>query len=178
MFCRRQRGSLFFMDPLMTADPHWTHLDADHQPAMVDISSKPVTDRTAVASAELSLPPEVLAQLQEGDIRSPKGPVFQSAIIAGTMAAKQTSHLIPLCHPLPIDAIRIVISPPDSGILRIEATVKTSHKTGVEMEALTAVSVAALTIYDMCKAFSPAMEIRRVRLLGKEGGRRPYAAGK
>lgn len=161
----------------MTTDSRWTHLDAEHQPAMVDISSKEVTARTAVAGAELSLPPEVLAQLSEGDIRSPKGPVFQTAIIAGTMAAKQTSNLIPFCHPLPVDAVRIVISPPENGVVCIEATVKTHHKTGVEMEALTAASVAALTIYDMCKVFSPAMEIRRVRLLGKDGGRRPYHAG-
>jgi cyclic pyranopterin phosphate synthase len=119
----------------------------------------------------------VFAQLRDGDIRSPKGPVFQTAIIAGTMAAKQTSGLIPFCHPFPIDAVRITIEPPESGILRIEAAVKTSHKTGVEMEALVAASVAALTVYDMCKAFSPAMEIRRVRLLSKCGGKSDYTAG-
>ena len=96
-----------------------------------------------MAGAELLLPPGVLAQLRDGDIRSPKGPVFQTAIIAGTMAAKQTSGLIPFCHPLPLDAVRITIEPPESGILRIEAMVKTSHKTGVEMEALVAASVAA-----------------------------------
>ena len=158
----------------MTSDSTWTHLDPDNNPAMVDISAKPVTPRTGVAGAELLLPPEVLVQLRDGDIRSPKGPVFQTAIIAGTMAAKQTSGLIPFCHPLPLDAVRITIEPPESGILRIEAMVKTSHKTGVEMEALVAASVAALTVYDMCKAFSPAIEIRRVRLLSKCGGKSDY----
>lgn len=162
----------------MTSDPSWTHLDPDHTPAMADISAKPVTVRTAVAGAELRLPSVVLAQLRDGDIRSPKGPVFQTAIIAGTLAAKQTSALIPFCHPLPLDAVRITIKPPESGVLRIEAVVKTSHKTGVEMEALVAASVAALTVYDMCKAFSPAMEIHRVRLLNKRGGKSDYTAGK
>lgn len=160
----------------MTSEPSWTHLDAENNPAMVDISAKRVTVRTAVACAEVHLPAEVLAQLHDGDIRSPKGPVFQTAIIAGTMAAKQTSALIPFCHPLPLDAVRITVAPPEHGILRIEAAVKTSHKTGVEMEALTAASAAALTVYDMCKAFSPAMEIRRVRLLGKRGGKKDYTA--
>jgi cyclic pyranopterin phosphate synthase len=162
----------------MTSEPSWTHLDAENNPAMVDISAKPVTIRTAVACAEMLLPPEVLAQLHDGDIRSPKGPVFQTAVIAGTMAAKQTSALIPFCHPVPLDAVRITVAPPEDGILRIEAEVKTVHKTGVEMEALTAASVAALTVYDMCKAFSPAMEIRRVRLLGKRGGKMDYTAGR
>lgn len=161
----------------MTSDSSWTHLDPDLNPAMVDISAKPMTARAAVACAEILLPPEVLEQLRDGDIRSPKGPVFQTAIIAGTMAAKQTPALIPFCHPLPLDAVRITVTQPENGVLRIDATVKTSHKTGVEMEALTAASVAALTVYDMCKVFSPALEIRRVRLLGKRGGKSDYAAG-
>ena len=155
----------------MTSDSSWTHLDSDLNPAMVDISAKPVTARTAVATAEILLPPEVLEQLRDGDIRSPKGPVFQTAIIAGTMAAKQTSALIPFCHPLPLDAVRITVTPPENGVLRIEATVKTSHKTGVEMEALTAVQVALLTIYDMCKAVDRGMVITDVKLLQKRGGK-------
>ncbi len=163
--------------PSSTIQPAWTHLDSDNKPAMVDISAKESTARTALAEAELHLPPEVLAQLQDGDIRSPKGPVFHTAIIAGTMAAKQTAALIPFCHSLPLEGVRITIDPPDAGTLRIRAQVKTSHKTGVEMEALTAASVAALAVYDMCKAFSPAMEIRRVRLIEKRGGKTDYTAG-
>ena len=155
----------------MTSEPSWTHLDAENNPAMVDISAKPVTVRTAVACAEVHLPAEVLAQLHDGDIRSPKGPVFQTAIIAGTMAAKQTSALIPFCHPLPLDAVRITVAPPEHGILRIEAAVKTSHKTGVEMEALTAVQVALLTVYDMCKAVDRGMTMTNVKLMEKHGGK-------
>lgn len=154
----------------------WTHLDQEHKPSMVDISAKPTTSRTAVAEAELWLPPEVAAQLQDGDIRSPKGPVFHTAIIAGTMAAKQTASLIPFCHSLPLEGVRITIDPPVEGLLSIKATVRTNHKTGVEMEALTAATVAALAVYDMCKAFSPCMEIRRVRLLEKRGGKTDFTA--
>jgi len=157
--------------------PSWTHLDSNKNPAMVDISGKQPSARTAVAEAEVWLPPEIVAQMQDGDIRSPKGPVFHTAIIAGTMAAKQTSNLIPFCHALPLEGLRITIDPPKNGILKIQALAKTSHKTGVEMEALTAASVAALAVYDMCKAFSPAMEIRRVRLLEKRGGKTDYTAG-
>ena len=156
--------------------PAWTHLDRNKNPSMVDISGKEATARTAIAEAELWLPPEVVSQLRDGDIRSPKGPVFHTAIIAGTMAAKETSRLIPFCHQLPLEGVRITIDPPENGTLRIQAMVKTNHKTGVEMEALTAASVAALAVYDMCKAFSPAMEIRRVRLLEKRGGKTDYTA--
>ncbi len=154
----------------------WTHLDPDRNPAMVDISAKDATARTAIAEAELWLPPEVVSQFLDGDIRSPKGPVFHTAIIAGTMAAKQTSNLIPFCHALPLEGVRITLDPPENGMLRIQALVKTTHKTGVEMEALTAVSVAALAVYDMCKAFSHSMEIRRVRLVQKRGGKSDHTA--
>lgn len=153
----------------------WSHLDHDNRPAMVDISEKAATVRTAVAIAEVLLPGEVACRLLDGDIRSPKGPVFQTAIVAGTMGAKQTSALIPFCHPLPIEAVRIHITPGADGMVSIEATVRTTHKTGVEMEALTAASIAALTIYDMCKVFSSAIEIRSIRLLEKRGGKRDHS---
>jgi len=164
------------MVSIMNPRSAWTHLDAENNPAMVDVSGKQVTVRTAVAVAEVVLPPEILPHLREGDLRSPKGPVFQTAILAGTMAAKQTAGLIPLCHPLPLESVHIAIPPPKDGTLHIEATVKTSSKTGVEMEALVAASVAALTVYDMCKSFSPAMEIRRVRLMEKRGGKSDFNA--
>ena len=149
----------------------WSHLDGANNPAMVDVSGKAYTLRTATALAEMWLPPEVASRLTDGDIQAPKGPVFHTAIIAGTMAAKNTSNLIPFCHPLPLDGIKISITPRDGSLLEIRAEVKATYKTGVEMEALTAASVAALTIYDMCKVFSKEMEIRNVRLLEKRGGK-------
>lgn len=154
----------------------WSHLDARNNPAMVNVSAKQITQRSARAVAEVWLPPEVAAQLRDGEIHAPKGPVFHTAIIAGTMAAKRTADLIPFCHTLPLDGVRIEIAPSGDALLRIEATVKTTHKTGVEMEALTAASVAALAVINMCKVFSSAMEIRRVRLLEKRGGKRDYTA--
>lgn len=158
-------------------DAGWSHLDAANNPAMVDVSGKAFTTRTATALAEILLPPEVATRLVDGDIQAPKGPVFHTAIIAGTMAAKNTSNLIPFCHPLPLDGIKIVITPRDGGLLEIQAEVKATYKTGVEMEALTAASVAALAVYDMCKVFSKDMEIRSVRLLEKRGGKSDYRAG-
>ena len=149
----------------------WSHLDGANNPAMVDVSGKAYTLRNATALAEMWLPPEVASRLTDGEIQAPKGPVFHTAIIAGTMAAKNTSNLIPFCHPLPLDGIKIAITPCDGSLLEIRAEVKATYKTGVEMEALTAASVAALTIYDMCKVFSKDMEIRNVRLLEKRGGK-------
>jgi cyclic pyranopterin phosphate synthase len=141
----------------------WSHLDGANNPAMVDVSGKAYTLRTATALAEMWLPPEVASRFTDGDIQAPKGPVFHTAIIAGTMAAKNTSSLIPFCHPLPLDGIKIAITPRDASLLEIRAEVKATYKTGVEMEAL--------TIYDMCKVFSKGMEIRNVRLLEKRGGK-------
>lgn len=160
----------------LEAKPHagWSHLDAANNPAMVDVSGKAFTPRTATALAEMWLPPEVASRLIDGDIQAPKGPVFHTAIIAGTMAAKNTSNLIPFCHPLPLDGIKISITPQDGGVLEIQAEAKATYKTGVEMEALTAASVAALTVFDMCKVFSKGIEIRNVRLLEKRGGKSDY----
>ncbi len=142
---------------------------------MVDVGAKAVTRRTARAEARVWLPAEVRERFAEGDIRGPKGPVFHTAIVAGVMAAKKTDALIPLCHSLPLDDCKIAIVL-DGEEARIECAVATSHKTGVEMEALTGASVAALTLYDMCKALSHGIEIRSVRLLEKTGGKRDYKA--
>ncbi len=147
-----------------------THLDATGAANMVDVGKKPATERLATASGSVRMAPETLAAILAGD--APKGDVIGTARIAGTMAAKRTHELIPLCHPLALNQVRIDIEP-DSNLpgLRITATARVSGKTGVEMEALTAASVACLTIYDMAKAIDRGMVIGDIRLLAKEGGR-------
>ena len=149
-----------------------SHINSRNEPGMVDVGDKAVTRRSATAEALIELPPEVAAALEGDEIRGPKGPVFQTAILAGTMAVKRTAELIPLCHPLPIEGIEIEIRPEDGVRLRVTCTVRTTHKTGVEMEALTGASVAALTVYDMCKALSHAIVVRDLRLVAKSGGKR------
>jgi cyclic pyranopterin phosphate synthase len=148
-----------------------SHIDKNNQPGIVDISDKDVTDRRATAQATIVVPPEVVAALEDGDIQTKKGPVFQTAIIAGTMAVKRTSDLIPLCHPLPITGCKLHIET-DTNRFKVTCSVKVHHKTGVEMEALTGATVAALTIYDMCKAITHDMQITDVRLVEKSGGKR------
>jgi cyclic pyranopterin phosphate synthase len=150
-----------------------THLNRKKQPAMVNVGAKAVTHRIALARAVLTLPAAVARELKKGDIRSKKGPVFQTAILAGVMAAKRTCELIPLCHPLPLEVCAVDIRSGRSQIL-IDCRCETHHKTGVEMEALTGAVVAALTVYDMCKALSHDMVIRSVRLLAKSGGKRNF----
>jgi cyclic pyranopterin phosphate synthase len=147
-----------------------THFDGAGHAHMVDVSDKPVTSRIAVARGAVKMAPETLALITDG--RAAKGDVLGVARLAGIMGAKQTASLIPLCHPLPLTkvAIDLTADPALPGII-IEATVKTGGQTGVEMEALTAVTVAALTIYDMVKAVDKAMEISAVRLILKEGGK-------
>jgi len=148
-----------------------THLDASGHAHMVDVGGKPSTVRVAVAEAFISMAPETLVLIVEG--RAPKGDVLATARIAGIMAAKRTSDLIPLCHPLALTRAAVDLEPerePSAGV-RVTATVQTEGQTGVEMEALTAASVAALTLYDMCKAVDRGMTVERVRLLRKEGGR-------
>lgn len=147
----------------------FTHV-REGQPAMVDISSKSGNRRTAVAAARVRLGEEIMARLSEGDLQGPKGPVFQTAIIAGTMAVKKTSELIPFCHPLPVESCEFGISPEGDGIV-IRCEVTTTGKTGVEMEAMTGVSAAALTVYDMCKAMNKGIVIGEIRLLSKTGGK-------
>lgn len=142
---------------------------------MVDVSHKPETARRAVAVGELFLGAELLAELEKSGWSHKKGPILDTAVLAGTMAAKKTSELIPLCHPLFLSSIKIAIQPDTgSSCLHIRAAVKTTAPTGVEMEALTAVSVAALTLYDMIKAFSQTIEIRNIHLEQKSGGKTDF----
>ncbi len=147
-----------------------THFDASGRAHMVDVTDKQVTDRLAVATGVVRMQPETLALGREG--RAGKGDVLGTARLAGIMAAKKTADLIPLCHPLPLSKVTIELEPDEAlpGV-RIAATVRTTGRTGVEMEALTAVSVAALTIYDMLKAAEKGMEIDGIRLVLKEGGK-------
>lgn len=149
-----------------------THLDADGRPAMVDVSAKPATAREARAECRVRFPADVAAQLQASGMKSAKGGIVDTAIIAGTMAVKRTHELIPFCHPLPIDGCRFAIDWRDARTLRIDCAVKTVHRTGVEMEALTGATVAALTVYDMCKALSHAIVLGPAKLVGKRGGKR------
>jgi len=146
-----------------------THLDSTGNARMVDIGHKPETERMAIARGEIHMRPETLTLIQQGSLK--KGDVFSVAQIAGVMAAKRTSELIPLCHPLPIHQVLVEIKP-DSEIpgVSITAEVRTTGKTGVEMEALTAVAVAALTVYDMAKAVEKTMRIQNIHLVEKHGG--------
>ena len=153
----------------------FTHLDPDQRPTMVDVSGKDATQRSATAEARVQFPSVVAAALRDNALRSSKGPVFDTAIVAGVLGAKRTHELIPFCHPLGLESCRIVIDlEGDTAI--IHCTVSVHHKTGVEMEALTGASIAALTVYDMCKALSHDIVIGGVRLLAKEGGKSGYAA--
>lgn len=148
-----------------------THLDKDGHPQMVDIGSKETTTRIAKAQATILFPKTVYDELILSEGKTKKGSIIDTAIIAGTMAAKKTHELIPFCHSLPIDHCRFHCEYTDHNQLLIQAEIKTYHKTGVEMEALTAVTVAALTVYDMCKALSHNIIIQEIRLLLKEGGK-------
>ncbi|MGD1892183.1 MAG: cyclic pyranopterin monophosphate synthase MoaC [Cyclobacteriaceae bacterium] len=158
-----------------------SHVDEKNNPTMVDVSQKAITQRNATAQSVVVLDQNLWEQLgldnsEATDIYTKKGPVFQTAIIAGTMAVKKTSELIPFCHPLTIEKCKINIQPAENYEIRIECTVGVSGKTGVEMEALTGVSVAALTIYDMCKALSHAIVIGSTQLIEKTGGKSDFNA--
>ncbi len=147
-----------------------SHVDAEGRARMVDVGEKAVTMREAIAAGEVQMKPETLRLLVTG--KMPKGDVLAVARVAGVMAAKKTPDLIPLCHPLPISVIEVNFHPREAeGVIGIESRVKVEGKTGVEMEALTAVSLAALTIYDMCKAVDKGMVIASIRLLRKTGGK-------
>lgn len=150
-------------------DAKLTHLDEQGRANMVDVGEKPVTDRSATAAGSVTMQPETLRLIQDGALK--KGDVLTVARIAGIMAAKRTAELIPLCHPIPLSKISVeLVIDPDASAIHITATAKTTGQTGVEMEALTAVSVAALTLYDMAKAVDRSMTITEVRLLEKTGG--------
>lgn len=153
----------------MNEHPFLSHLNQDGEAQMVDVTAKPDTLRLARAGARIRMEPATLQMITAGSL--PKGDVFATARIAGIMAAKKTHELIPLCHPLPIDGIEVRLIPRLPDLVLIEATVRTVWRTGVEMEALTAASVAALTLYDMAKAVDRSMVIERIELLEKSGGR-------
>lgn len=150
-----------------------THVDSAGNPSMVNVSEKAVTLRTAKAQAIVQAGPAIIGQIQANELVTKKGPVFQTAILAGVMGAKKTSDLIPLCHPLGLEDCQISIHV-QGGEIVITGTATLTAKTGVEMEALTAVSVAALTVYDMCKAMSHEIVIKEIKLLEKTGGKKDY----
>jgi cyclic pyranopterin phosphate synthase len=147
-----------------------THFDAAGNAVMVDVSGKDVTERVATAKARVTMQPATLARIVAGTVK--KGDVLAVARLAGVMAAKRTAELIPLCHPLPLAAVTVdAVTLPDDNAVEITATVKVTGRTGVEMEAMTAASIAALTIYDMCKAIDRAMLVSSIRLVHKSGGK-------
>ena len=150
-----------------------SHVDPAGNPSMVDVSSKQTTLRSASATAMVHIGEEISKKIKDNELVTKKGPVFQTAIIAGVMAAKKTADLIPLCHPIGLDDCQVKIEHKGPRIL-ITATAKVAGKTGVEMEALTAASVAALTIYDMCKALSHDITIEQIQLASKVGGKKDF----
>ena len=151
----------------------FTHIDQD-SPSMVDVGQKEVTERTAIAQTIVQLPDDMKAYIVDGEIKTLKGPVFQTAIIAGIQGAKRTSELIPLCHQLNLNKVDIQITVDDELQVKIVSEARCSGKTGVEMEALTGASIAALTVYDMCKAFSHNIVIKETKLIKKTGGKSDY----
>jgi cyclic pyranopterin phosphate synthase len=151
-----------------------SHIDQDNLPAMVDVSHKDATDRQAHARTIVEFPAVVAEQFADGDIRTAKGPVFVTAIVAGVMASKKTHELIPFCHPVGLDNCKITIKMDDMRRAVIDCYCKVHHKTGIEMEALTGATVAALTIYDMCKALSHDIVIGQTRLVSKTGGKEDF----
>ncbi len=155
----------------------FTHLNADGRPAMVDVGDKSVTKRSATAEARVILGSEIMESLRGSSFSTKKGSIIQTAIIAATMAVKQTWSVIPLCHPLIINGVSVEVDEDGDEAIRIRCTVKTEGKTGVEMEALYGASVAALTVYDMCKSMSPAIAIGNLCLVQKRGGKSDFDHG-
>lgn len=163
--------------PARTRKLRLTHVDAARRPTMVDVGDKAVTARAAVAEAVVTLPRAAALALRRAGARTKKGPVFDTAIVAGVMAAKRTHELIPFCHPLGLERCDVSIEPAGGERVRVRCTAAVNHRTGVEMEALTGASVAALTVYDMCKALSHGIVIESLRLVAKSGGKDDFAAG-
>ena len=161
-----------------TAKKKLSHVDSDNRPRMVDVGAKAVTARTATAVAIVRFPAAVARELKRNGMRAKKGPVIDTAIVAGTMAVKRTHDLIPFCHPLAIERCEFTVEFASSNEMMIRCEVAVSHKTGVEMEALMGASIAALTVYDMCKALSHEIAIAEIRLLEKSGGKRRVRGGK
>lgn len=157
----------------MNAEKKLSHVDSSGKVTMVDVSGKQTTQRKAIAQAIIELPDNVLNELSKNDFQVAKGSVTQTAIIAGIMAAKKTGELIPLCHPIGLDSVDVDIQLKQNELF-ILSTAQVHAKTGVEMEAMTAASIAALTIYDMCKALSHDIVIKEVKLLEKSGGRNDF----
>ena len=158
----------------MLMDSKFTHLSPNGDPTMVDVSIKKISQRVAVAFSKVKLNEAIVNQLQQDEMHTKKGPVFQTAILAGIMGSKKTSELIPLCHPVGLDNCSVEIKVNSKKEVEIYCTAKVTGKTGVEMEALTGASIAALTIYDMCKGFSHDIEIVETKLLKKTGGKSDY----
>ena len=150
-----------------------SHVDNSGNPTMVDVSNKEITKRIAKAQSKIIVNEAILSQLKDGEIQTKKGPVFHTAIVAGVMASKKTSELIPFCHPLSLEDCKIEIDI-DDNVINVHASATVTGKTGVEMEALTAASVAALTIYDMCKALSYDIIITETKLMSKTGGKSDF----
>ncbi len=151
-----------------------SHIDSDNHPTMVDVSQKAATDREAHARSIVEFPADIATRFVDGDIRTAKGPVFATAIVAGVMGAKRTHELIPFCHPLGLDNCSIDITMDDKHRVIIDCRCKVHHRTGIEMEALTGATVAALTVYDMCKALSHDIRITDTRLIAKTGGKKDF----
>lgn len=151
----------------------FTHIDSSGNPAMVDVSGKKITKRMAKAQAIVDVGPEIISQIQNNELITKKGPVFQTAIIAGVMGAKNTASLIPFCHPIGLEDCQIKIHVNGNKIV-IDSSATITSRTGVEMEALTAASIAALTVYDMCKALSHHIVIEEIKLMEKQGGKKDF----
>lgn len=160
----------------MSAAPNLSHLSESNQPRMVDVGEKTVTAREASARCLVELGSQLISQMEDGELRNKKGPVIHTAILAGIQATKLTSQLIPLCHPLPLDSAKVEITVISETAMEVLCTARTASKTGVEMEALTGASVAALTLYDMCKAANPGIIIRELKLVRKTGGKSDFTA--
>lgn len=154
-------------------DKKFTHIDPSGNPKMVNVSDKSITKRTASAQTRIIVDDHILSQFEHDEIHTKKGPVFHTCIIAGVMGAKKTASLIPFCHPIALDDCQITIKVENKEII-IDCTTVTTAKTGVEMEAITGASIAALTFYDMCKALSPDIIISSTKLMSKTGGKKDF----